>query len=381
MMSELANTRAEELSAEPQRGRILRPTGELPRLPEIGRLRSGGQKVDERRPGPALKTWRITSVHRDVVETMAEAYGGKVETFTQGGREEWQVVTEASSLPVVLIKPEFESTSQNYEQWSGSGCRVRCDGQRANVRITYKQKVKGKQVDLDRWELRSCHGEGTGCPIDQPICKLTSRLLFTLPICNRIGAFRFQTGGSSGDDMYGIYWMGLQALAQGQMIKAAIRLQPTRTKGLRTADNPTGTRQYVAPILDILAVMPDVTEIAAPRDREQIPPGTRTGAGPLIPPSVAQADGPTDADKAFGALSDPPAQQPEIPDTSKGEGFEAQLESAGSVENFTECLRIAADAHQVNRAIATAKPHYPPDTAEWKSLFARYEERLAEFKR
>lgn len=95
------------------------------RLTEAGRIRAG-EKTDKGAP-KRLSTWRITSPHRHLIDEAAERYGGTVKSWRSPVGDEWEVVTAANTLNVLLM-PNY-SLSHSYEHWAGpSKCERRCDG-------------------------------------------------------------------------------------------------------------------------------------------------------------------------------------------------------------------------------------------------------------
>lgn len=96
---------------------------------ELGRIRIG-QKVatGEGKSRPVkLDRFRLTSASKALLENVAELYGGDVVAWNGAGSEQWEVITTATRLPV-MVPPQ--PVSQFYELWSGGGCVRRCDGER-----------------------------------------------------------------------------------------------------------------------------------------------------------------------------------------------------------------------------------------------------------
>jgi hypothetical protein len=95
------------------------------RLPEAGRLRTG---VKTRSAMKAIDSWRATSHDETAIRQLAEIYGGTPRPWTDGPtRGQWEVITEATELNVVL-PPDPMGGTPLYELWSGGGCQRRCDG-------------------------------------------------------------------------------------------------------------------------------------------------------------------------------------------------------------------------------------------------------------
>lgn len=108
---------------------------------EVGRIRLGTSTPKTSRAGKAynepvrLERFRLTSKSRQLIEAAAAAYGGEPGTWTPQGTttEQWEVIIEADSLPVI-VPPE--ACSQFFEQWNGGTCVVRCTGLRELLKET-----------------------------------------------------------------------------------------------------------------------------------------------------------------------------------------------------------------------------------------------------
>jgi hypothetical protein len=251
MTNEIVPTqKAEIVSSVPGRMEIAIPSGRKmqARPQEIGRLRAGEEHTDPKRPGKPLKAWRVTSKHKDVVESYAERFGGEVKAFDSPmSEDEWQVYTDAKEIPLELIEEQYTPFSWAMEQWGASGVQVRCNELEKLERVTYEEKVKGKKQNLERWEVSPCT-----CNLDAPECKRALRVNFLDPELLRLGTMRFETGGMpTGNDIIGQYSLGLRMEAKGRGIKAVMRLEPTSRRVLKTADNVSGRRNYIAAVLDI----------------------------------------------------------------------------------------------------------------------------------
>ena len=99
------------------------------RQTEVGRIRLGQKvKASNGKERPArLETFRFTSPSKPLIDAIAKLYGGQVQEWTPPrGAAEWEVVTDAASVPVV-VPPQDIGSSQFYESWSAGGCQRRCD--------------------------------------------------------------------------------------------------------------------------------------------------------------------------------------------------------------------------------------------------------------
>jgi hypothetical protein len=146
---------------------------------ELGRIRTGqvvpGKNGGRGRP-TKLDRFRLTSPSKELLEKVAALYGGTVEAWTpqNGGPQQWEVVTEATRLPV-LVPPQ--PVSQYYELWSGGGCARRCDGQR---------ELLGDTPCI-------CAAEDPD-PAERE-CKPTTRLNVVLAEVEGIGVWRLESHG------------------------------------------------------------------------------------------------------------------------------------------------------------------------------------------
>ena len=71
------------------------------RARELGRIRIG-QKGAKGQP-QKLDRFRLTSPSKHVIEKVAELYGGTVQEWTPaGGAQQWEVITDARRLPIMV---------------------------------------------------------------------------------------------------------------------------------------------------------------------------------------------------------------------------------------------------------------------------------------
>ncbi|WP_122262183.1 hypothetical protein [Ornithinimicrobium cerasi] len=100
------------------------------RMAEQGRIRLGVKAPvgtsGKTRPAK-LSTFRFTSPNAGLIAAIAEQYGGTARPWDNGGKPEHEVITDATSVPVIVTKGGL---SQWMETWSGGGCVHRCDGER-----------------------------------------------------------------------------------------------------------------------------------------------------------------------------------------------------------------------------------------------------------
>ncbi len=103
------------------------------RLVEEGRIRMG-EKVEmaggQSRP-KKLDTWRFTSADKDLIDEVAMLYHGDVKPWVSPEGSQWEVVTEANAIKVI-IQP-VNTYSQFMEKWEGRFLARRCDTQREQI--------------------------------------------------------------------------------------------------------------------------------------------------------------------------------------------------------------------------------------------------------
>lgn len=197
------------------------------RLTEVGRIRIGEVKPTQSgKTRPAkLDRFRFTSPDKPLLEQIAALYGGTVEAWTPqgGGAQQWEVLTNAASIPVV-VPPE--PITQFMELWSGGGCTRRCDGEN---------------------ELRS--GEACLCAADDNmVCKPTTRLSVMLRDVQSIGVFRLESHGwNAAAELPGMAELLARA---GGYIDGRLYLKPVRS----VADGQT--RDFMVPALAVDGLTP-----------------------------------------------------------------------------------------------------------------------------
>lgn len=423
MTTEIVPTqKAEVVPSVPGAVEIAVPSGRKmqARPQEIGRLRAGGEHTDPKRPGTPLKAWRFTTKFRDVADSYAERFGGEVVPFgSKLSEDAWQVYTEAEEIPFELIEERYMPFSWAMEQWEANGCQVRCNEIEKLERVSYEEKVKGKNQTLERWEVSECT-----CDLDNPDCERRLRVNFLDPDLERLGVIRFETGGlPTGNDIIGQYALGLRMQGRGRETKAVMRLQPTQRRVLKTADNVSGRRNYIAAVLDISFVGKAVrnpqpslwggfwarmTELNLESDyikhllklagHDLTFANPETGeigeslnamiADGMLPDDVAELVIKLDA-KAKSIAADTSldsVQTPEAPTTevvaapktdSKPDTVPAEEPSPGWIMRIETAVKHR-DALGLNRVINAAIKELGTESQDWKIFKKRYDEALAE---
>jgi hypothetical protein len=201
------------------------------RIRELGRIRIGETKpTSSGKTRPAkLDRFRLTSPSRELLEQVAQMYGGQVRDWQPqgGGPAQFEVYTTVNRFPI-LVPPQ--PISQWYEQWSGGGCKRRCDG--TTETITDKP----------------CLCAAAGLEGRDRVCKPTTRLNVVLRDVPGLGVWRLESHG---------YYAAIELpqaalfLAQaGGYIEGFLELQARRSKRIK-ADGAAETLDYMVPVIDV----------------------------------------------------------------------------------------------------------------------------------
>lgn len=216
---------------------------------ELGRIRLG-QKVatsnGKTRPGK-LDRFRFTSPQRDLIEAVASLYGGEARPWDNSGKPEFEVITAATSIPVIVVKGGL---SQWMEFWSSGGCIHRCDGEH-NV-LTDLPCDLTERVQVGRATVNP-HAEA----------KPTTRLSVMLRDVESMGVWRMETHGWNAAAE--IPAMAELAMYVGDLVPANLHLVERRT----VKDGQTS--RFVVPVLDLAISKQRLVEIV----------GQQTGAGAI----------------------------------------------------------------------------------------------------
>ena len=206
------------------------------RMAEHGRIRLG-QKVATRsgktRPDK-LDRFRFTSPNQRLIEEIAGKYGGQARPWDNSGKAEWEVISDARSIPVIVVKGGF---SQWHELWSKAGCLHRCDGEK---------DVTGEMCDpKDPQHL-------------QAIEKPTTRLSVMLSEIETLGVWRMESKGWNAAAE--LPSMAELAMHVGDLVPATLSLAE-RSSIVETPRGPQ-TSRYVVPMLDLHVTKARLVEIA-----------------------------------------------------------------------------------------------------------------------
>lgn len=204
-------------------------TGLARRLPEAGRIRIGQQVPagkGKMRP-EKLATFRLTSPDRVKLDAAARLYGGEVRAWQAPSGPQWEVITAADALEVI-VPPSDMAFSQAYEMWSGGGCLRRCDGVTESL-------SDGPCV----------------CDPEARECAIHTRLSVMLRDVPGLAVWRLDTSGYyAATELQAGVDVIRAAAARGHMLPARLLLEQRTVKRPGPEGKPV-TRRFAVPVLDI----------------------------------------------------------------------------------------------------------------------------------
>ena len=216
------------------------------RLREAGRIRIGDTVASSGKRGRPVKleTFRFTSADRRSIDAVARLYGGIIQRWAGAPvGDQFEVVTEAKSIPVVL-PPGPLAMSQWYEEWSGGGCTRRCDG--VTETISDSPCV---------------------CNPDDRDCKPHTRLSLILRDLEGIGTWRLDTSGwNAATELSGTMDLVGMLQTQGRLVTGRLVLNQRQSK------KGGKTMNYAVPGLDLDI---NVAAMSAAIDAPEIGVGAR----------------------------------------------------------------------------------------------------------
>lgn len=282
---------------------------------ELGRIRLGEKKTSSNgKTYPSkLSKFRFTSPGRRHIEALASLYGGTAREWDNGGSAEFEVFTEATSIPVVVVRGGL---SQWLETWSGGGCTHRCDG--------YNNVLTGEPCDPD--------------DPNHVNAKPTTRLSVMLPQLEAIGVWRMESHGWNAAAEI----PGVAELAQmvGELVPANLTLHE------RKAIRDGKISRFVVPGLDLEVSTKRLVEIANAQAQGIAPPP----AGQLGGGAPAQIGGPA------------PDFAEAVADATSPEELKAIWRQAGESGHLTDDLKAAITA--AAEALKTPEAGGDPGSAE-----------------
>lgn len=316
---------------------------------EQGRIRLG-QKVStqsgKQRPDK-LDRFRFTSPNRGLIEQVAAKYGGTARTWDNDGKAEWEVISDARQIPVIVVKGGF---SQWHEFWTKAGCKHRCDGEK--------------------------DAAGVFCNPDDPehlqaIEKPTTRLSVMLEEIGGLGVWRMETKGwNAAAELPN---MAELAMHVADLVPATLYLAE-RSSVIQTPKGPQ-TSRYVVPGLDLNVTKAQLIEIM----------GHQGGAAQIAggASSPTQIGGPSPMQIEAGPAPD---YSDDIADVANLEELKVLWNQIGTAGHLTDDVKAAltaraadfpAPAPQTPEAGASTPPASGPAEDAQAELFALQQQILA----
>jgi hypothetical protein len=235
------------------------------RAAQLGRIRIGQQvatgRVDKNgnpilRPS-RLETFRLTTPSRATADEVARLLGGTVHPFEHARTAgQWEVVTDLSSLPVMV--PPVGALSQDYELWTAAGCVRRCD--------SVTDRVSGQPClcpsDPQRRQEMAQNGGA---------CKAVTRLNVMLPDLPGLGLWRIDTHSYyAAVELGGVAPLLEEAAAQGVSVPAELAIEQREVR--RPGQKP---KHFPVPVLRVLTTLRQMAAIGQgqrPTLAAQLPP-------------------------------------------------------------------------------------------------------------
>jgi hypothetical protein len=238
------------------------------RMAEQGRIRlghkiSGTSKTGREYTRPAkLERFRFTSPSERLITEIANTYGGDARPWDNDGKAEFEVLSEATAIPVIVVKGGF---SQWHEYWTKGGCQHRCDGEK--------------------------DATGTFCDPQDPdhlaaIEKPTTRLSVMLSEIESLGVWRMESKGWNAAAE--LPSMAELAMHVGDLVPATLGLAE-RSSIIQTDKGPQ-TSRYVVPFLDLHVTKQRLVEIVGGPGGAPALEGAGTGPAAIEAPAQPSAD-------------------------------------------------------------------------------------------
>ncbi len=200
------------------------------RLPQAGRIRLGKQVRNAKgkmRPAK-IDTFRFTSPISELLDPLAEIYGGQVKPWNEPkSGDRFELISKSRAIRVVLPPEPY---SEWYEQWTGDkGLTHRCDGQWCDKLIGGPDGAEPMRIPCE------CAERGALA------CTYNLRLSLLLPEVDTMGVWRLDTKSRHArSEIPGL--IEIVQMAQGRgLYKAELRLEERTAPG----------RRFNVPVLDL----------------------------------------------------------------------------------------------------------------------------------
>ena len=300
-------------------------------IAEAGRIRIGVKEpVGNGRSRPAkIDSFRLTSADKVRIEQAAQLWGGQVKAWQAPAGPQWEVITEATALDVV-VPPAAMAFSQWYELWSAGGCQRRCDGQTESL----------------------SEGECLCDPANRA-CDSHTRLSVMLRDLPGLALWRIDTQGYyAARELAGAVEVLTMAAGRGVMLPARLILDQRVVK--RIEDGKSKTYRFAVPRLDV-GVTPGELLLALPSGGQSLPElveGERPkllpvpDSDPFVPTIAEQSAAPAARTKRANAA-------PEIPASGRSRSAAKQAGDPGywRARTFAEAQEHGVD-NSALRALA-----------------------------
>jgi hypothetical protein len=201
----------------------------------------------------SLDTFRLTSAAKGLLDQAAVLWGGEVQPWDT----KWQIVTEATELPVI-VPPQDPDNITWYELWSQGGLQRRCDGDTMQ------------------------DGDPCKCDPDNRECSMVTRLSLMLPDMPDVGIWTLSsTGYYAASEMAMSIKLVMQAAQKTGMLPEATLAIDHRE--IKRPSQPL--KKFVVPILrfaDTLGSFIDVdggVALPSPESPRHLPGGDAAGVG------------------------------------------------------------------------------------------------------
>ncbi len=274
------------------------------RYRELGRIRLG-QKGD--RFPTKLETFRLTSPAREYIDAAAAVFGGEVHAWRSPRGDEWEVVTEAKELPVIVPAQNIEN-AQWWELWG-----LPEGAERGKAAVTCLRRCDGHTEMLS--------GRPCLCDPDNRECKPTTHLQVHLRDLPDLGVWRVVSHGINAAAELPATIHTLSVL-----MAAGARIEATLGIGHRRSVDPQGqAHRYVVPEVRIPHTTNEMLEaLPADVDHNQIvaalaagPASEATPLRPAIPPTPSAGALPQDVEPLRTPDDEePPEVAPSLRDVS-----------------------------------------------------------------
>ncbi|MGH2900406.1 MAG: hypothetical protein ACRDMZ_17150, partial [Solirubrobacteraceae bacterium] len=331
-------------------------------IAEAGRIRIGQVVEDPRsRTGsrPAkLDTFRLTSPDKRRIEDAAALFGGTVAPWQAPAGPQWEVVTEAKAIDVI-VPPQAMAFSQFYEMWSGGGCRRRCDGA---TELLTEQPCLCDPAERGR---------------SKDACDTHTRLSLMIRDLPGLALWRLDTQGFyAARELAGAVEIVSLAAGRGIMLPARLLLEQRSVKRLDKSGKPQ-TLRFPVPRLDpgitpgeLLLTAGQPAGVSLP----QLVADTREDRPRLTPVPRLDGPGPTIAEQSAAPAERSPRRNaaPEIPKSGRRRSTQAAAKQPGDdgywrARVFADGAERGMDSDAI-RVIAAARADVPLDDFSMASL-------------